>query len=201
MLICISREFGSGGHEIGKRLAKVLGYSFYDRELVTEAVQRSNIPHEVLTNVDEKRENPWLHSVVYDTVDQNLRGISANEAMFRIQSAVILEMAQQGSCVFVGRCADDVLKKAGIDQIISIFITASFSDRVQRKMELLGEEEKAATVLVRRMDKQRKSYYNYYTGKDWGKPYNYDLCINSSPLGIEKTAEALAALIEKMEKA
>lgn len=127
MLICISREFGSGGHEIEKRFAKVLGYSFFDRELVTEAIQRSNIPHEVLTNVDEKRENPWLHSVAYDAFDQNFRGISASEAMFRMQSAVILEAAQQGSCVFAGRCADDVLKKAGIDRI-SLFITAPFSE-------------------------------------------------------------------------
>lgn len=191
MLICIAREFGSGGHEIGKRLAEILGFQFYDQALVTKAISRSSISSEILEKVDEKKENSWLHSVVYDAVDQNLRGISANEAMFRMQSAVILEAAQKESCVFVGRCADDVLKKAGVDRL-SLFITAPFTDRVKRKTKLLGKDEKTVTALIRKMDKQRKNYYNYYTGSNWGKPYHYDLCINSSTLGIERTAEALA---------
>lgn len=191
MLICIAREFGSGGHEIGKRLAEILGFQFYDQALVTKAISRSSISSEILEKVDEKKENSWLHSVVYDAADQNLRGISANEAMFRMQSAVILEAAQKESCVFVGRCADDVLKKAGVDRL-SLFITAPFTDRVKRKMKLLGKDEKTVTALIRKMDKQRKNYYNYYTGSNWGKPYHYDLCINSSTLGIERTAEALA---------
>ena len=191
MLICIAREFGSGRHEIGKRLAETLGFQFYDHALVTKAISRSSISSEILEKVDEKKENSWLHSVVYDAADQNLRGISANEAMFRMQSAVILEAAQKESCVFVGRCADDVLKKAGVDRL-SLFITAPFTDRVKRKMKLLGKDEKTVTALIRKMDKQRKNYYNYYTGSNWGKPYHYDLCINSSTLGIERTAEALA---------
>lgn len=191
MLICIAREFGSGGHEIGKRLAEILGFQFYDQALVTKAISRSSISSEILEKVDEKKENSWLHSVVYDAADQNLRGISANEAMYRMQSAVILEAAQKESCVFVGRCADDVLKKAGVDRL-SLFITAPFTDRVKRKMKLLGKDEKTVTALIRKMDKQRKNYYNYYTGSNWGKPYHYDLCINSSTLGIERTAEALA---------
>lgn len=191
MLICIAREFGSGGHEIGKRLAEILGFQFYDQALVTKAISRSSISSEILEKVDEKKENSWLHSVVYDAADQNLRGISANEAMFRMQSAVILEAAQKESCVFVGRCADDVLKKAGVDRL-SLFITAPFTDRVKRKTKLLGKDEKTVTALIRKMDKQRKNYYNYYTGSNWGKPYHYDLCINSSTLGIERTTEALA---------
>ena len=192
MLICIAREFGSGGHEIGKRLAQTLGFRFYDQALVTEAAGRSSISSEILENADEKKENFWLHSVVYDDADRNLRGISANEAMFRMQSAVILEAAQKENCIFVGRCADDVLKKAGMDRL-SLFITAPFPDRVKRKMNLLGGDEKAVTALVRKTDKQRRNYYNYYTGGNWGKPYHYDLCINSAALGIEQTAQALAA--------
>ena len=197
MLICIAREFGSGGHEIGKRLADALGYDFYDYALVTEAAGRSSISSDILEKADEKKENAWLHSFVYDDTDQNLRGISANEAMFRMQSAVILEAAQKDNCIFVGRCADYVLQQAAIKQL-SIFITSPFSDRVQRKMKLMGKEEKAVTALVRKMDKQRKNYYNYYTGGSWGKPYNYDLCVNSSTLGIEQTAEALAVLTRQM---
>lgn len=197
MLICIAREFGSGGHEIGKRLADALGYDFYDYALVTEAAGRSSISSDILEKADEKKENAWLHSFVYDDTDQNLRGISANEAMFRMQSAVILEAAQKDNCIFVGRCADYVLQQAAIKRL-SIFITSPFSDRVQRKMKLMGKEEKAVTALVRKMDKQRKNYYNYYTGGSWGKPYNYDLCVNSSTLGIEQTAEALAVMTRQM---
>lgn len=197
MLICIGREFGSGGHEIGQRMAEILGFHFYDQALVTEVIDRCGISSETLEKADEVKENSWLHSVMYDSADQNLRGISANEAVYRAQSAVILEAAQKGNCIFVGRCADDVLKKADIDRL-SLFITAPFSDRVRRKMELMGKDEKAVTALVRKMDKQRKNYYNYYTGDNWGKPYNYDLCINSSTLGIEKTALSLAAFIRQL---
>lgn len=108
-----------------------------------------------------------------------------------------MEAAQKDNCIFVGRCADYVLQQAAIKRL-SIFITAPFSDRVQRKMKLLGKEEKAITSLVRKTDKQRKNYYDYYTGGNWGKPYNYDLCVNSSTLGIEQTAEALAVLVRQM---
>ena len=197
MLICIAREFGSGGHEIGKLLANTLGYGFYDRALVSEAANRSSISYEILEKADERKENPWLHSFVYDATDQNLRGISANEAMFRMQSAVILGAAQNDNCVFVGRCADYVLQQAAV-KWLSIFITAPFSDRVQRKMKLLDEEEKVVTSLVRKTDRQRKNYYNYYTGGNWGKPYNYDICINSSTLGIEQTAEVLSMLAKQI---
>ena len=141
MLICIASEFGSGGHEIGRLVSETLGYAFYDRELVTEAASRSSIAPEALERADERRENAWLHSLVYDADDHNLRGISANEAMFRIQSAVILDAAQDGDCVFVGR----------------------------------------------------------YAGGSWGRPHTYDLCVNSSTLGIKRTAAALVTLIRKMQ--
>ena len=117
--------------------------------------------------------------------------------MFRMQSAVILEAAQKGNCIFVGRCADYVLKNAGVSRL-SIFITAPFSDRVQRKRKLLGKEEKTVASLVRKMDRQRKNCYDYYTGGSWGKPYNYDLCVNSFTLGIERTAQALAVLVRQI---
>ena len=137
MLICIAREFGSGGLEIGKRLADALEYDFYDQALVTEAASRSSISPEILEKADERKENSWLHSIVYDDTDQNLRGISANEAMFRMQSAVILEAAQKDNCIFVGRCADYVLQQAAIKRL-SIFITAPFSDRVAAQNEVVG---------------------------------------------------------------
>jgi len=101
--------------------------------------------------------------------------------------------------VFVGRCADYILEQAELDHI-SLFIAAPFEWRVQRKMEQLSIDEKAATSMVRKKDKDRKAYYDYYTGRSWGRPHNYDLCINSSRLGIEVTAEKLAEMVLQLEK-
>lgn len=191
MIICIGREFGSGGHEIGMELAGRLGLPFYDRTLVDEAVLRTTIPAEELEKADEKRHNPWFHQIWYDAQNQELRGMSANDMMFRIHSQLILELAQKGDCVFVGRCADYILQTSGIERL-SLFISAPFQDRVKRKMEQLHMNEKNTVVLIRKTDKERKAYYDYYTGGSWGKPNNYDLCINSAAFGIDRTAGILA---------
>lgn len=202
MIICIGREFGSGGHEIGKRIAQNLDLSFYDEELLENAVEKTKIAYKKLQKADEKKANAFFHTVLYDTEDKNLRGLSANDILFEVQKKIILELAQDNKCVFVGRCADYVLSKENI-KYISLFITAPFSDRVQRKKELLDLDEQSAAVLVQKTDKQRKAYYNYYSGGNWGKPYNYDVCVNSSSLGIENTARVLSLMMkdfEKMEK-
>lgn len=195
MIICIGREFGSGGHEIGKLLADRLSFTLYDQELVTEAMKKcSDTYRKEIMNADEKKTNPWIHSVLYGTDEQDLRGKSANDITFALQSKFILDCASQGNCVFVGRCADYILKEAGVKHI-SLFITAPFSSRAERKMKQLNISEKTATALVRKTDKQRKNYYNYYTNGSWGKPFNYDFCINSYSKGIEQTAEVLADFV------
>lgn len=186
MIICIGREFGSGGHEIGKRLAENMNLSFYDSQLVEASTERSRLPVNELEKVDEKKANPLLHDVRYEAESKELRGLSTNDLIFRIQSDIILELAKKGDCVFVGRCSDYILKQAGIAHI-SLFITAPFSDRVKRKMKILQKDEKTVNSLVRKTDRRRKAYYNYYTNRSWGKPSNYDFCINSSALGIGET--------------
>ena len=123
----------------------------------------------------------------------------SNDALFKVQSDVIRHLAAEKSCVFVGRCADYILEQAKIDHI-SLFIAAPFEWRVKRKMEQLSIDEKSATAMVRKKDKDRKAYYDYYTGRNWGRPYEYDLCINSSRLGIEATAEKLVEMIRELEK-
>lgn len=199
MIICIGREFGSGGHEIGKLLAEKLSLTLYNQEIVTSAVKRcGDIDASELEKADEKKTNPWIHSIWYGTKEKELRGLSANDISFGLQSKVILEAAQKGDCVFIGRCADYILKEADIERI-SIFITAPFSIRADRKMKQLSISEKAASALVRKTDKQRKSYYDYYTGGSWGKPYNYDFCINSCTKGIEQTAEEITSFIRILE--
>mgnify|MGYP005775762463 CR=1 FL=1 len=191
MIICIGREFGSGGHEIGKEVAENLGVACYDRALVDAAINRTTIPQKEIEKADEKKHNQWLHRVWYDTSNHELRGLSANDMLFTIHSQVITELAEENHCVFIGRCADYILQKVGIERL-SLFIAAPFQDRVKRKMEQLHLNEKDATALVRKTDKERKAYYDYYTGGSWGKPHTYDLCINSSHYGIEQTAQILA---------
>lgn len=196
MIICIGREFGSGGHEIGKRLAESMKLPFYDRELVDMAIERSESIREAIEKADERKANAFLHSVWYETVDRDLRGMSANDILFKLQSEEIIELSQSGDGVFVGRCADYILKKEGVPHI-SVFVSAPFPDRVKRKMELLGKDEKTVQSLIRKIDKQRKAYYNYYTGRSWGKPDNYEFCINSSAQGIEQSVEVLQGVVRQ----
>lgn len=198
MIICVGREFGSGGHEIGRLMAEKLGIPFYDRELIETAAERfKNIPRETIENADEKKHNPWLYQVWYDTQNAELGELSADEMLFHVQSQIINELATNGNGIFVGRCSDYIMKESKIDHI-SFFVAAPLKDRVQRKMEILSVDEKTATTLVRKKDKERKAYYNYYTGGSWGKPDNYDFCINSSKLGIERTAKNLAEKLKEI---
>ncbi len=195
MVICIGREFGSGGHEIGLRLAERLGFELYDQAFIDEAAAKSGIDKEELKKADERTKSWWIFSARYDTPDTRFRGLPTNEILFKMQSEKILELAQKGSCIFVGRCADDVLERADIPRM-SVFVSAPFAKRVERKMKITGEPEKTINARILRMDKERKTYYNFYTGREWGKPENYDFCINSSILGIEKSAELLAEIYE-----
>lgn len=198
MIICIGREFGSGGHEIGKLLAKNMDIPFYDRQLVDMAIERSKSIAQEIEKADEKKANAFLHSVWYEAVDKDLRGMSTNDILFKLQSEAIMELSQSGDSVFVGRCSDYILSEAGIKHI-SIFVAAPFSDRVKRKMQLLHSDEKSVVPLVRKNDKQRKAYYNYYTGGSWGKPDQYDICINSSAIGIEQSVKILKTVIEQRQ--
>ena len=125
--------------------------------------------------------------------------MTANDMLYLADNSIIRELAEKGDCVFVGRCADYILEQAEIKHI-SLFVAAPFEWRVKRKMEQLSIDEKEATTLVRKKDKDRKAYYDYYTGRSWGRPHNYDLCINSSRLGIEKTAEKLVKMVRELEK-
>lgn len=199
MIICIGRAFGSGGHEIGKELAKNLGLDFYDNELLENAAVKNNIGYKALKKADEKKANAFLHAILYEAEEKELRGLSANDILFRVQSKMILKAAAEGDCVFVGRCADHVLTQNKIEHI-SLFITAPFSERVKRKRELLGLEENEAVKLVQKSDKQRKAYYNYYSGREWGKAHNYDLCINSAKLGVDETAKALSCMLKNLDE-
>lgn len=188
MVICIGREFGSGGHETGKLISEKLGIPFYDKDFIEAAEKISGVSADILEKSDERHQNRWLYSVHYDAAEE-FRGLSAAEILFKVQSSLILEYAQS-PCVIVGRCADFILSDAGIEHL-SFFITAPTSEKVKRIMNLRSVSEKEAASMIARTDKQRKAYYEFYTNRSWGKPANYDFCINSSAFGTEKTADII----------
>ena len=189
-IIALGRQFGSGGREIGKQLAERLNVRCYDRELITLAAQKAEVREELFAGREEKAPNPWLFTGIYEGGPQVRKGQPAEDILFEMQSQVILELARMGPCIIVGRCADVVLRAAGIPTV-SLFICAPFDDRVRRRMEIESSGQKEAEDAVRKIDKQRKKYYDTYTGRNWGTPENYDFCINSSVRGIEGTVEQI----------
>ena len=190
-VIALGRQFGSGGREIGYRLSQALGFAYYDRELITLAAERAEVNEALFAEKDEKAANPWLFKAFYDGGPKVQQGRSAEDVLFQLQSEIIEELATEKDCILVGRCADRILESRHID-CLSLFICAPFDWRVRHRMALDGLDERAAKALVEKTDKQREKYYEHYTGRLWGLPENYDLCINSARLGIDRTAALLA---------
>ena len=200
MIICIGREFGSGGHEIGRILAKKLGLELYDRDLIDKAAEKIvAMPKEVLKKADEKKHNPWLHQVWYDVPNQELNGMTANDTLHQAYSSIIRELAGKENCVFVGRCADYVLENENVD-VLSVFVYGSVDYRAKRVMSALDITQAKAKDKVLKTDKQRRTYYDYYTSKNWGVMSNYDLCIDAEKFGIEETANMIINAAKKKIK-
>jgi cytidylate kinase len=197
-VITIGRQLGSGGRMIGEKLSRLLGISFYDKELIQIASQESGLGKEFFEKADEKKSYSVFGSLF------GLKGIITeepfstyylnNETLFKIQSDVIRKIADQGSCLFVGRCADYVL--AGRPRLLNIYITANHDDRIKRISERDQVTAKKAKDIVEKVDKDRAGYYNYFTNKKWGAAESYHLCINSSVLGIEETADFIKRFAE-----
>ena len=175
-VIALGRQFGSGGREIGRKLSESLGFAYYDRELLKLAAERAEVGEELFADKDEKAGNPWLFKAFYQGGPKVKQGQSAEDVLFQMQSEIIRELAEKEGCIIVGRCADLVLT----------------GWRVHHRVELENLDEKAARALVEKTDAQREKYYTHYTGRPWGLPENYDICINSARLGIERTAALLA---------
>lgn len=199
IIVTIGRQFGSGGRTVGKKLAEQLGIAYYDKELINLASKESGICGEFFEKADEKTSGSLLKALAMGFTMNNAifqsNDYLSNESLFQIQSDVIRKVAAEGSCVLVGRCADYILRED--PDCIHIFISASPEDRIRRAMEYNHIEEKEALEHIRKADKSRASYYNYYTDKVWGAAESYDLCINSSLYGIEKTVEYIKAFIQR----
>ena len=187
-IITINRMYGSGGRAIGKALAEELEIGFYDKELIEIAARNKNIPFGDLADVDEKRPGAWSFPVNHEIqISQDYRAIPMNDVLFELQRDIILSLSDKEDCVIVGRCANHILQ----DRTLSVFIYAPFETRVKNVMERLDREEKSARKLVKRMDKERRSYYEFFTDEKWLDMGQYDLCIDSSKFSQEEVVKIL----------
>lgn len=205
-VITIGRQFGSMGHEIGARLAEELNIPFYDKELITRAAKDSGFCEEMIKNHDERPTNSFLYNLVMDTYSFGYNSSSfvdmpISHKVFLAQFDAIKNIAKEGPCVIVGRCADYAL--SDFDNVLNIFIYADEDFKIKNIISHDENNEmteaKAKDMFIKK-DKQRASYYNYYSSKKWGKAETYDLCINSSKLGIEATVKLIMQYIEDYEK-
>lgn len=189
-IITIGRQYGSNGHMIGTLLAKKLGINFYDKELIQIASEQMNIPYEQLVLVDEKKESPWRYEADIDShLARQYRFGHIDRKLFDAQSQVISNLAQKEDCVIVGRCADYILKD--LKTVTHAYLYAPYESRIHTVMERDHLNEKDAERLVRHMDKERAYYYKYYTDQIWDDLENYDLCLNTTALGMEGTLRIL----------
>ena len=197
-IITIGRQFGSGGKEVGIRVAKELGIPFYDKELLQEAAKKSGLCEKIFENFDE-RPKSLLYSIAMDSYMFSLPGAgdSLEQQVYLATFDTIRHIAEKGPCVIIGRCADYAL--AENPNHLSLFIHAPMEARIQRvaRRQKLTPEEARKTII--KTDKRRASYYEYYSSKKWGAVDSYDFCLDSSYLGLSGTVELIRAMVEHKE--
>jgi cytidylate kinase len=198
VIICVGRQLGSGGHDIARMLALDFNAKYYDRELMNLAAKESGFSEKFFEQNDEQRGifRSLFHLHAPHIGDNNLYNNDfSQESLFKFQSDAIKKAADEGSCVFVGRCADYVLRDRS--NMVSVFITASLEFRIQQVMTKEHLDHAAARRFIEQRETTRASYYNYYTGKKWGSAASYDLCIDASVLGLQATEKLIADFIRK----
>lgn len=196
-IICIGRQLGAGGYDIGRLLAEEFKAQYYDKEILKVAAQESGFSKEFFEQNDER--HGFLHTIfhmrtLHDIDNSFYQNNFSQESLFKFQSDAIRKVASEGPCVFVGRCADYVLRD--FKNVMNVFITAPIQFRVENVMKRQGVQADEAHKIIEQGERRRAEYYNYYTGKKWGAAESYDLCIDSSILGIEKTANFIAEFIK-----
>lgn len=196
--ITIGRQFGSGGYEIGKRLAELFGISFYDKELIALAAKESGLNKAFFENADERSTHSLSYAfslgLPYTGMFTPYTNILSNDGLFKLQSDTIRKLAKKHSCVLVGRCANYLLKDD--PNSLSIFIHSPLETRIARIMDKYKLNKTQAVELINQTDKDRATYYNYYTNQRWDEAPSYNLSIDSSIFGIEETALFLKGFIQ-----
>ena len=204
LIISIGRQYGSGGREIGEKLAAKLGIDFYNNELITLAAKKSGMAHNVIGEADEKATNSLLYTLAMGSSFFNGNAgvafdMPINDKLFVTQSDLIKSLADDAPAVFIGRCSDYVLR--GYPNLLRLFIHAPLEFRVAHIMERHNVTEDKAKDLAIKTDKRRANYYNYYTGQKWGRLENFDITVDSSRLGIDGTANLLCDFVTDYKKA
>lgn len=204
IILAIGRQFGSGGREIGQKLAKAFGIGYYDKELITEAAKESGLCEDIFERADERANHAlsYAFTMGYSSfigMFTPANDILSNDTLFKIQSDTIRNIADKGSCVLVGRCADYILRDD--PACLSVFISNTIETRIQKIVERMGVTVEQAKELMTKNDKSRAAYYNYYTNKTWGMASSYNLCVDASILGIDGTVDFIKRFVDqKLER-
>ena len=197
-IITISRQYGSGGREIGQKLAKHYDIPFYDNEIITRAAKESGFAEETFARAEDKATNSLLYSLamginVYGNQDFGFSGLSRDDRISLAQSDVIRKVAEEGPCIIVGRCADYVLKER--EDVVNLFIKAAMSFRIERAVSEYNIEENKAADVILKNDKRRGNYYNYHVGEKWTDLNNYDLVVRSDLSGIDNAVKCICTYL------
>ena len=198
--ICIGRKFCSGGRNVAAMVADKLGIKVYDRDLLKTAARNTGFSEQFFDEADEEKTRKGLRSLFMNHLNGS-NGMAANylsnESIFNMQSDAIRKIHETEDCVFIGRCADYVLRDS--DRLLNVFIAADMDDRVARVCRHAGDDmtQSKALSLIEDIDRKRSSYYNYLTGRTWGDTAVYDICINSTTLGYEKCADIIVSLAKE----
>ena len=196
-IITISREFGSGGRSVGRMVAEKLGIPFYDKELVDQVALESGFAPKFVEEHGEHAPGKSLFSYAFapQGVPGIMNGLSTNDFLWNIQCSVILQLADDGPCVIVGRNADYILKDR--EDTLHVFIHANDEFRKERIVKLYGQSEKTPAARLAEKDKRRRVNYQHYTGRNWGDAQNFDICLDSSKLGVEECADIIVDIIKR----
>lgn len=201
-IITISRQFGSGGREVGKLLAEKLNIPFYDKELIAIAAKESGMDPELFVEEDVTTSKGFhlLGAIGYSLGGplSAITELSLNDRLYLVQSQIIEQVAKEGPCVIIGRCADYVLSDR--DDVLNVFVHANMKDRIDRAIHSYEVDERDIEDSIRKIDKRRANYYEYYTDRRWGRAENYDLTVNTSTFGIDGAVEVIQAVLDKTGK-
>lgn len=199
MIITIGRQYGSGGRRLAKMLSEHFNIPLYDKDLINRVSEETGIAGEFFKKVDEQPSDSFLSMFLsgfsYCNSCESSDSVLSGNSLFCMQSKVIKQIASEGDCIFVGRCADYILRDR--DDVLSVFISANFKDRVSRVAEYEGISEQEAKEQINKADKTRAAYYDFYTEKKWGKASSYDICLNSSKISLEQCKNIITQIVNK----
>ena len=198
MIITIGRQYGSGGRRLAKMLSEHFNIPLYDKDLINRVSEETGIAGEFFKKVDEQPSDSFfsmiLNSLSYGNSCNCADPVLSGNSLFCMQSKVIRNIAAEGDCIFVGRCADYILRDR--EDVLSIFVTADLDDRVKRVAEYEVISEQSAKGVIEKADKTRAAYYDFYTEKKWGVAGSYDICLNSSKIGLENCKQIVTQIID-----